>query len=117
MLGGATRPESQRSSLSIWRAGRVSSAQRLRYRVFAEGWEHACRCGSRYRRDMFDPWCDHLLVTEEMQVKSSGPTVFSRNAKNMRVYSEQEFDLTPQPFARPCGRGRPLLCIRTTEVA
>ena len=44
----------------------VLEAQRLRYRVFAE--EMGARLPSAAEgidRDPFDPWCEHLLVTEE----------------------------------------------------
>ena len=44
----------------------VVEAQRLRYRVFAE--EMGARLPDTalgVDRDSFDPWCEHLLVTDE----------------------------------------------------
>ena len=62
------RPESQcRLAVHMARSeAEILDAQRLRYRVFAE--EMGARLPSAAEgidRDAFDPWCEHLLVTEE----------------------------------------------------
>src|SRR5450432_2956581 len=94
------RPESQRR-LAVHLArgeAEISDAQRLRYRVFAE--EMGARLPSAAQgidRDMFDPWCDHLLVTEEDtgEVVGTYRILTGASAKNIGgFYSEQEFDLT-----------------------
>jgi putative hemolysin len=94
------RPESQRR-LAVHLArgeAEIADAQRLRYRVFAE--EMGARLPSSVLgidRDMFDPWCDHLLVTEEDtgEVVGTYRILAGASAKNIGgFYSEQEFDLT-----------------------
>lgn len=94
------RPESQRR-LAVHLArgeAEISDAQRLRYRVFAE--EMGARLPSAAQgidRDMFDPWCDHLLVTEEDtgEVVGTYRILTGASAKSIGgFYSEQEFDLT-----------------------
>jgi putative hemolysin len=76
----------------------ILDAQRLRYRVFAE--EMGARLPSASEgvdRDLFDPWCEHLLVTEEDtgEVVGTYRILTGETAKRIGgFYSEQEFDLT-----------------------
>jgi putative hemolysin len=76
----------------------VLEAQRLRYRVFAE--EMGARlpgAAEGIDRDPFDPWCEHLLVTEEDtgEVVGTYRLLLGETAKRIGgFYSDQEFDLT-----------------------
>jgi len=94
------RPESQ-SRLAVHMArseAEILEAQRLRYRVFAE--EMGARLPSAAEgidRDAFDPWCEHLLVTEEDTGEVVGTYRILTGETAKRVggfYSEQEFDLS-----------------------
>jgi putative hemolysin len=75
----------------------IREAQSLRYRVFAE--EMGARLPSADEgldRDMFDPYCDHLLVRDERSGEVVGtyrilPPERAREAGG--YYSETEFDL------------------------
>lgn len=76
----------------------IREAQRLRYRVFAE--EMGARLQNREAgidHDMFDPFCDHLLVRDTISDEVVG-TYRILNPENARkiggYYSEGEFDLT-----------------------
>ena len=75
----------------------VVEAQRLRYRVFAE--EMGARLPDTalgVDRDSFDPWCEHLLVTDEDPGEVLGTYRILTGAAAKRIggfYSEQEFDL------------------------
>ena len=95
-----TRQDSQ-TKLSVHLArseAEIVDAQRLRYRVFAE--EMGARLPNADQaidRDGFDPWCEHLLVTDEDtgDVLGTYRILTSEAAKCVRgFYSEQEFDLT-----------------------
>lgn len=76
----------------------VREAQRLRYRVFAD------EMGARLQgnepgidEDLFDPYCDHLVVTEEDtgEVLGTYRILSGQTAKRLGCfYSETEFDLT-----------------------
>jgi len=76
----------------------VLEAQRLRYRVFAE--EMGARlpgAAEGIDRDSFDPWCEHLLVTEEDTGEVVGTYRFLLGETAKRIggfYSDHEFDLT-----------------------
>jgi len=75
----------------------IIDAQRLRFRVFAE--EMGARLPDAEQgidRDGFDPWCEHLLVTDEDagEVLGTYRILTSEAAKRVGgFYSEQEFDL------------------------
>jgi len=75
----------------------IVDAQKLRYRVFAE--EMGARLPAPeigIDRDLFDPWCEHLLVTEEETGEVLGTYRILTGAAAERIggfYSEQEFDL------------------------
>lgn len=83
----------------------VLEAQRLRYQVFAEemGARLACPKGSPagHDIDVFDPYCEHLLVRAASADGEPGPVIGTYRvltpAAARRVgglYSETEFDLT-----------------------
>ncbi|MFN3543320.1 MAG: GNAT family N-acetyltransferase [Thiobacillus sp.] len=83
----------------------IREAQRLRYKVFAE--EMGARLSTvlpGHDIDLYDPFCDHLLVRD----RSSGDVVGTYRilppdaARRVgSYYSEQEFDLTRLHFLRP----------------
>ena len=90
-----------RSRLSVRLADderEVLEAQRLRYRVFAG------EMGARLQgqpdgidRDMYDPYCEHLLVTEEETGEIVGTYRILTAAQAGRIggfYADEEFDLT-----------------------
>lgn len=76
----------------------VVEAQKLRYRVFAD--EMGARLNSRtpgVDRDIYDPFCDHLIVRDEDHGKIVGTYRILPPDAARRVggyYSENEFDLT-----------------------
>ncbi len=76
----------------------VREAQRLRYKVFAE--EMGARLSSPepgLDADLYDPYCDHLLVrdTDTGEVVGTYRILNPTNAKRIgNYYTEQEFDLT-----------------------
>lgn len=76
----------------------VREAQRLRYRVFAE--EMGARLSGRAAGidcDIFDPWCEHLIVreTEGGCVVGTYRMLCGANARRLGgFYSDEEFDLT-----------------------
>jgi len=100
------RPESQRR-LTVHLArgeAEIAEAQRLRYRVFAE--EMGARLPNAEEgidRDRFDPWCEHLLVTEEDTGEVVGTYRILTGEAAERIggfYSEQEFDLARLRYLR-----------------
>ena len=83
----------------------IREAQRLRYKVFAE--EMGARLSSvlpGHDIDLYDPFCDHLLVRELASGEVVGTYRILPPEAAKRVgsyYSEQEFDLTRLTFLRP----------------
>lgn len=83
----------------------IREAQHLRYKVFAE--EMGARLSSplpRHDMDLYDPFCDHLLVRELASGEVVGTYRILSPESARRVgsyYSEQEFDLTRLNFLRP----------------
>lgn len=83
----------------------IREAQRLRYKVFAE--EMGARLSSPlpgHDIDLYDPFCDHLLVRELETGEVVGTYRILPADAARRVgsyYSEQEFDLTRLAFLRP----------------
>ena len=83
----------------------IRQAQRLRYKVFAE--EMGARLSSAlpgHDVDLYDPFCDHLLVRELASGEVVGTYRILPPDAARRVgsyYSEQEFDLTRLNFLRP----------------
>lgn len=76
----------------------ILAAQKLRYRVFAE--EMGARLDARspgVDRDIFDPFCEHLIVRDEDAGRIVGTYRILSPCAARRVggyYSENEFDLT-----------------------
>ena len=76
----------------------VIEAQRLRYRVFAD--ELGARlqvCTPGVDQDVYDPFCDHLIVWDEQRGRIVGTYRILSPGAARRVggyYSENEFDLT-----------------------
>ncbi len=85
--------------------GEIREAQRLRYQVFAE--EMGARLSSvlpGHDIDLYDPFCDHLLVRELGNGEVVGTYRILPPDAARRVgsyYAEQEFDLTRLSFLRP----------------
>ena len=83
----------------------IREAQRLRYKVFAE--EMGARLSSvltGHDIDLYDPYCDHLLVRDLAGGEVVGTYRILPPDAAKRVgsyYSEQEFDLTRLHFLRP----------------
>jgi putative hemolysin len=83
----------------------IREAQRLRYKVFAD--EMGARLSSAlpgHDIDLYDPFCDHLLVRELANGEVVGTYRILAPEAARRVgsyYSEQEFDLTRLNFLRP----------------
>ena len=95
------KKDSERPSLSVALARNeddVRAAQSLRYRVFGE--EMGARLHSRepgLDTDMFDPYCDHLLVRDDNTGEVVGTYRILSPTEARRLgnyYSESEFDLT-----------------------
>ena len=76
----------------------ILEAQKLRYRVFAD--EMGARLATRtpgVDRDIYDPFCEHLIVRDEAAGRIVGTYRILSPAAARRVggyYSENEFDLT-----------------------
>ncbi len=76
----------------------IEEAQRLRYKVFAE--EMGASLASAHEgldRDIFDPYCDHLLVRDNSTNKVIGTYRIlppDRARTICGYYAESEFDLT-----------------------
>ena len=83
----------------------IHEAQRLRYKVFAE--EMGARLSTTlpgHDIDLYDPFCDHLLVRDLASGEVVGTYRILPPDAARRVgsyYSEQEFDLTRLNFLRP----------------
>jgi putative hemolysin len=83
----------------------IREAQRLRYKVFVE--EMGVRMPTilpGHDIDLYDPFCDHLLVRELDDGKVVGTYRILPPDAAKRVgsyYAEQEFDLTRLNFLRP----------------
>ena len=73
-------------------------AQKLRYRVFAD--EMGARLTTRTRgvdRDLYDAFCEHLIVRDETPGASSAPTaspVAERRPRSGQLLLRDRFDLT-----------------------
>jgi len=77
----------------------IREAQRLRYRVFSQ--EMGARVPGREQGidcDMFDAYCDHLIVRDMAtgEVVGTYRMLSGRQAQRLgRFYSDEEFDLSP----------------------
>lgn len=83
----------------------IKEAQRLRYKVFAE--EMGATLPTEKHgldQDLFDSWCDHLIVRDEETLRVVGTyrVLTPHQAKKLgSLYSETEFDLTRLTHLRP----------------
>lgn len=79
----------------------VQAAQRLRYEVFIEelgGGGALVDHAARLEKDRFDPFFDHLLLTDRRNGNLAGVYRVMRSDMALRAggfYSEQEYDLAP----------------------
>lgn len=99
-----TRPQLQPARRPQFHVGlarsesEIHAAQRLRYRVFAE--ELGARLDPRtpgVDQDLFDPYCEHLIVRDEDSGRIVGTYRILAPEAARRVgsyYSDNEFDLT-----------------------
>ena len=83
----------------------VEEAQRLRYKVFAEEMGAALpKAKDGLDQDLFDAWCDHLIVRDEETLRVVGTyrvLTPHKAAKLGSLYSDSEFDLTRLAHLRP----------------
>lgn len=100
--------KSSSASLSIsWARNQdeVEEAQRLRYKVFAEEMGATLsKAKDGLDQDLFDPWCDHLIVRDDETLRVVGTyrVLTPHNAKKLgSLYSESEFDLIRLSHLRP----------------
>ena len=100
------RPERHRLSVGIAQSPReILQAQKLRYRVFAG--ELGARLPTRtpgVDQDIYDAFCDHLVVRDENSGSVVGTYRILSPEKACKVgnyYSENEFDLTRLQHLRP----------------
>lgn len=83
----------------------ILEAQKLRYRVFAD--EMGARLATRtpgVDRDLYDPFCEHLIARDEDAGRIVGTYRILSPAAARKVggyYSENEFDLTRLQHLRP----------------
>ncbi len=104
-VSGRTRPLRHRLSVSLARdTHEIVDAQRLRYRIFAG--EMGAKLPSRVPgidHDIYDPWCDHLVVRDDQsgEVVGTYRILSPSNARRIGYYSENEFDLTRLQHLRP----------------
>ncbi len=82
----------------------VLEAQRLRYRIFAE--EMGAHLPSRtpgVDHDMFDPFCEHLIVrdTETHEIVGTYRILSPENANMVGYYTENEFNISRLRMLRP----------------
>jgi putative hemolysin len=114
-LDSAVRPTRHAKGLQVALARSpddVEAAQRLRYRVFAE--EMGARTSRRrpgVDEDMFDPWCEHLIVRDGPgdDVVGTYRVLTPEKARRLGTYyAETEFDLTRLQLLRDdvCEVGR-----------
>lgn len=79
-------------------ASEIREAQKLRYRIFAEELGARLDCKEPgVDHDLYDPFCDHLIVRDEANGRIVGTYRILSPEAAKRVggyYSENEFDLT-----------------------
>ncbi|MBS1189107.1 MAG: ornithine-acyl[acyl carrier protein] N-acyltransferase [Rhodocyclaceae bacterium] len=104
-LESRSRPARTNLSVGLARHPKeIIEAQRLRYRVFAG--ELGARLPTRtpgIDHDIYDPWCEHLLVRNDDtgEVVGTYRILSPANARRIGYYSENEFDLTRLQHLRP----------------
>ena len=83
----------------------IEEAQRLRYKVFVEEMGAVLpKAKAGLDQDLFDNWCDHLIVRDEETLRVVGTyrvLTPHKAAKLGSLYSESEFDLTRLAHLRP----------------
>jgi putative hemolysin len=83
----------------------IEAAQRLRFRVFAGEMGARIRCRTPNRdEDIFDPWCDHLIVRDPGRggVVGTFRILTAERARRIGTYcTESHFDLTRLAAHRP----------------
>lgn len=100
----ARRPRARLAVHFARSMGEVVEAQRLRYRVFGE--ELGARLGSAEQgvdRDMFDPFCEHLVVRDTASGEVVGTYRVLNGAQAKKIggfYSDDEFDLVRLGYLR-----------------
>jgi putative hemolysin len=102
----AAPPPESRLRVGLAKTDReVAEAQRLRFKVFGE--EFGAQVGdngSGLDRDNFDPWCDHLVVRDDVTLRVVGTyrILPPHRARELgSLYSDSEFDLTRLAHLRP----------------
>lgn len=102
----SARPARHHLSVDIARCEReILGAQKLRYRVFAG--ELGAKLPTRtpgVDHDIYDPYCDHLVVRDENSGEIVGTyrILSPENARRIGgYYTENEFDLTRLQHLRP----------------
>lgn len=118
-LDSELRPPPRAHGLQVGFArtpGEVEAAQRLRYAVFVDemGASTPCRRPG-IEEDMFDAWCEHLIVRDQAsdEVVGTYRVLTPDQARRLGTYyAETEFDLTRLQLLRDdvCEVGR--ACIR-----
>ena len=101
-----SRPEKHQLSVGLARSEReIEEAKRLRYRIFAgEMGAHLQTRTPGVDHDIYDPFCDHLVVRDDRTAEVVGTyrILSPQNAKRVGgYYSENEFDLTRLQHLRP----------------
>ena len=83
----------------------VEEAQRLRYKIFAEEMGAVLpKAKEGLDQDLYDAWCDHLIVRDEETLRVVGTyrVLTPHQASKLgSLYSETEFDLTRLTHLRP----------------
>lgn len=102
----ATRSAPRNMSVGLAQTPReVLEAQKLRYSVFADELGARLNTSTPYvDQDMFDPYCDHLVVRDENTGAVVGTYRMLSPAQAIklgRYYTEDEFDLTRLQHLRP----------------
>lgn len=99
------RPARRNLSVGLARGdNEILEAQRLRYRVFAG--EMGANLPTRtpgVDHDVFDPFCEHLVVRDDNtgEVVGTYRILAPANARRIGYYSENEFDITRLQHLRP----------------
>lgn len=101
-------PKATPHSLSIsWarHQDEVEEAQRLRYKVFVEEMGASLpKAKEGLDQDIFDAWCDHLVVRDDATLRVVGTyrVLTPHQARKLgSLYSESEFDLIRLNHLRP----------------
>jgi putative hemolysin len=102
---GRSRPEKSGLEVGFARSqSEILEAQRLRYSIFAD--EMGANLPSRTSgvdHDMYDPYCEHLVVrdTQSGDIVGTYRILSPENAWKVGYYAENEFDLTRLQHLNP----------------